>query len=239
MSSSGSQTLIIVPTYNEIENIRVLIPQLMALPEQVHVLVVDDNSPDQTGAEVKKLQQAYQTRLHLLERAGKEGLGRAYLAGFSWALRQNYSWIVEMDADFSHRPQDLQKIIQSFSQADFIVGSRYVSGGGTVNWGLLRKIISRGGSIYSRLILGFPINDWTGGFNAWSRKALEKMDLEEVRSNGYSFQIELKYRASRRGFIGKEVPILFEDRRVGQSKMSFKIVLEALYKVWLMKWEIK
>lgn len=239
MSSSGSQTLIIVPTYNEIENIRVLIPQLMALPEQVHVLVVDDNSPDQTGAEVKKLQQTYQTKLHLLERAGKEGLGRAYLAGFSWALRQNYSWIVEMDADFSHRPQDLQKIIQSFSQADFIVGSRYVSGGGTVNWGLLRKIISRGGSIYSRLILGFPINDWTGGFNAWSRKALEKMDLEEVRSNGYSFQIELKYRASRRGFIGKEVPILFEDRRVGQSKMSFKIVLEALYKVWLMKWEIK
>ena len=226
-------------TQNISINIRVLIPQLMALPEQVHVLVVDDNSPDQTGAEVKKLQQAYQTRLHLLERAGKEGLGRAYLAGFSWALRQNYSWIVEMDADFSHRPQDLQKIIQSFSQADFIVGSRYVSGGGTVNWGLLRKIISRGGSIYSRLILGFPINDWTGGFNAWSRKALEKMDLEEVRSNGYSFQIELKYRASRRGFIGKEVPILFEDRRVGQSKMSFKIVLEALYKVWLMKWEIK
>jgi len=120
-----------------------------------------------------------------------------------------------------------------------VVGSRYVSGGGTVNWGLVRKMISRGGSIYSRLILGFPINDWTGGFNAWSRKALEIMDLAEVKSNGYSFQIELKYRASRRGCLGKEVPILFEDRRVGQSKMSLKIVLEALYKVWLMKWEIK
>ncbi|PIS11008.1 MAG: dolichyl-phosphate beta-D-mannosyltransferase, partial [Bdellovibrio sp. CG10_big_fil_rev_8_21_14_0_10_47_8] len=143
--------------------------------------------------------------------------------------------LVEMDADFSHRPIDLKGILKDLENADFVVGSRYVAGGGTKNWGLLRKIISRGGGLYARCILGFPLNDWTGGFNAWKKEVLEKIHLDGVKSNGYSFQIELKYKALKAGCRGVESPIYFEDRRVGQSKMSLRIVLEALYRVWILK----
>jgi dolichol-phosphate mannosyltransferase len=146
-----------------------------------------------------------------------------------------YNIFIEMDADFSHRPQDLKALLQCLSSADFAVGSRYVPGGATVNWGLMRKLISRGGGLYSRLILGYPLRDWTGGFNAWKAETLEKIGLDGVLSNGYSFQIELKYKAMKAGCKGVESPIVFEDRRVGQSKMSSKIVLEALYRVWLLK----
>ena len=232
------KTLIIVPTYNEIENIPQIVPAILAVDPTLELLVVDDNSPDGTGnwveSETKK-----NNRLHLLKRKGKEGLGKAYLAGFDWALKNGYDWVCEMDADFSHRPQDLLKLLQSRSQADFLIGSRYIPGGSTLNWGLLRKIISRGGSLYTQILLGFgKIQDWTGGFNLWNRKVLESISLDKVFSEGYSFQIELKYRGLCKGFRQLEVPILFEDRRVGKSKMSFRIVVEAFYKVWLIRFRV-
>lgn len=225
------KTLVIIPTYNEKENIQPIISAVLEHNPQVHILVVDDNSPDGTASIVKELQKK-SNQLHLLSRPGKQGLGKAYIAGFKWGLENSYDAMVEMDADFSHRPQDLTLIIEKLSQHDFVIGSRYVPGGRTVNWGLLRKIISRGGGIYSRLILGFPIQDWTGGFNGWKKQVLEKINLDSITANGYSFQIELKYKALKNGFHGIESPIVFEDRRVGQSKMSLPIVLEAFYKVW-------
>jgi dolichol-phosphate mannosyltransferase len=228
------KTLIVVPTYNEKENIHPLLQAVLAQNLGVDVLVVDDSSPDGTGLIVQEMQKT-EKQIHLLSRAGKEGLGRAYLAGFQWGLERGYEVLVEMDADFSHRPEDLKPLLQAVQAADFAVGSRYVKGGATKNWGLLRKIISRGGGVYSRWILGFPLRDWTGGFNAWKAETLRKINLPAVKSNGYSFQIELKYRALKAGCKGIESPILFEDRRVGHSKMSSKIVLEALYRVWLLR----
>lgn len=229
------KTLVVIPTYNEIENIVNIVPAVFQRASEVHVLVVDDNSPDGTADAVRKMQQPFSGRLHLLSRPGKQGLGKAYLAGFAWGLENGYEAIVEMDADFSHRPEDLPPLLLKLQTNDFAVGSRYVHGGRTVNWGLMRKIISRGGGIYSRLILGFPLNDWTGGFNAWKKNVLIGIDLSSVKSNGYSFQIELKYKALKNGFTGAESPIVFEDRRVGQSKMSLRIVIEAFYRVWLLR----
>jgi dolichol-phosphate mannosyltransferase len=229
-----TKTLIVIPTYNEIENIGRLSQAILSLSEDLNILVVDDSSPDGTSQFVGQ-QIKTQPRLHLLTRAKKEGLGRAYIAGFEWGLKNGFEILVEMDADFSHRPQDLLPLLNSLEMADFAVGSRYIQGGRTVNWGWLRKIISRGGGIYSRLILGFPLNDWTGGFNAWKKSTLEKINLPTVKSNGYSFQIELKYRALKAGCRGVEAPIVFEDRRAGQSKMSPKIVLEAFWRVWKMR----
>lgn len=223
--------LIVIPTYNERENISAIVPAVFEATPDVEILVVDDNSPDGTGEAVRSLQSRF-SHLHLLSRRGKEGLGKAYLAGFRWGLEKGYCALVEMDADFSHRPEDLKILLQALPDNDFVMGSRWVDGGRTVNWGLGRKIISRGGSFYARQILRYPVKDWTGGFNGWKAETLRNLDLESVRSEGYSFQIELKYRALKRGFRGKEVPIVFEDRRVGQSKMSSRIVLEALYRVW-------
>lgn len=230
------KSLIVIPTYNEKENVRPIVEAVLAQNLGVDVLVVDDNSPDGTGAIVQEMQKT-NPRVHLLSRAGKEGLGRAYIAGFQWGLSRGYEMLTEMDADFSHRPVDLGPLLKAAEGADFAVGSRYVKGGGTKNWGLMRKIISRGGGIYSRLILGFPVNDWTGGFNAWKAETLKKIGLDQVKSNGYSFQIELKYRALKAGCKGVESPIQFEDRRVGHSKMSSKIVLEALYRVWFLRFK--
>lgn len=231
------KSLVVIPTYNEIQNIPVLVKEIRSLIPNLDLLIVDDSSPDGTAKLVSEMSKS-DPHLHLLLRQKKEGLGRAYLAGFAWGLEKKFEAIVEMDADFSHRPEDLVRILAALPHSDFIVGSRYVSGGSTVNWGLGRKIISRGGGIYARLILGFPLRDWTGGFNAWTRSTLEKINLAEVKSNGYSFQIELKYRAQLAGCKGLEVPIVFEDRRVGQSKMSMKIVIEAFYRVWLMRLHI-
>lgn len=228
------KTIVVVPTYNEKENIAALVPAIFQATPDVEILVVDDNSPDGTGAVVKEMQKTFKG-LHLLSRAGKEGLGRAYLAGFKWGIEKGYEGIVQMDADFSHRPEDLKSLLSTLPELDFATGSRWVAGGATVNWGVGRKIISRGGSFYARQILGFPWKDWTGGFNAWKAATLQKIGLDSVRSEGYSFQIELKYRALKLGLKGKEVPIVFEDRRVGQSKMSSRIVYEALYRVWGMR----
>ena len=230
------KTLVIVPTYNEKENVQTIVPAILAQNLGVEVLVVDDNSPDGTGNIVREMQKNI-PQLHLLSRPGKQGLGKAYIAGFRWGMDLGCDALVEMDADFSHRPEHLGALLKKLETNDFAVGSRYIAGGGTVNWGLLRKIISRGGGIYSRLILGFPLNDWTGGFNAWKKEVLHSIDLSTVESNGYSFQIELKYKALKKGFKGAESPITFEDRRVGQSKMSLKIVLEAFYRVWLMRFK--
>lgn len=228
------QKLVVIPTYNEIENIKILLPELLALPERFDVLVVDDSSPDMTAKFVEDFSKKNE-RIKLLLRKNKNGLGQAYIAGFKWGIENKYDYIIEMDADFSHRPQDLLKILEALKVNDVVIGSRYTSGGSTVNWGVLRKIISKGGSFYSRLILGFPVKDWTGGFNGWKTQVLKDINLDLIKSNGYSFQIELKYKAQIKGYKVLEVPIVFEDRRVGESKMSLKIVLEAFYKVWLIK----
>lgn len=226
------KTLILIPTYNEKDNVEPITREVLAANPAVEILVIDDNSPDKTWQVVEDLHRK-NPRIHLLHRMKKEGLGRAYLAGFVWGLERGFECLVEMDADFSHRPVDLTAILRSMeSQVDFAVGSRWVTGGRTVNWGFWRKLISRGGSLYSRLILRHSIRDWTGGFNAWKAGTLRKIGLSSVTSNGYSFQIELKYRALRAGCNGIEVPIVFEERRVGKSKMSLKIVLEAFYRVW-------
>jgi dolichol-phosphate mannosyltransferase len=229
------KVLVIIPTYNERDNIVSIVSAVLAhTGTHVDLLVCDDNSPDQTALLVSGLM-TNESRLHLLVREEKQGLGPAYLAAFQWGLARGYDALVEMDADFSHRPEDLVKILAALPQADFVMGSRWIPGGSTRNWGWGRQLISRGGSVYARMILRYPISDYTGGFNAWTRHVLESIDLDTIQSNGYSFQIELKYRALKKNFKAVEVPILFEDRRTGQSKMSLKIVLEAIYRVWLLR----
>ena len=229
------RSVVCIPTYNEKENVQAIVDAVLSVTtSEVDVLVVDDNSPDGTGLIVSEMMTT-RTRLKILNRKEKQGLGRAYIAAFKWAINEGYDAIVEMDADFSHRPQDLVKLLKAIETKDFAVGSRYVDGGSTVNWGLGRKIISRGGSLYTRMILGYPLADWTGGFNAWKKNVLVGIELDRVLSNGYSFQIELKYRALKKHYNGVEVPIVFEDRRIGHSKMSLKIVLEAFTRVWGMR----
>jgi len=231
------RTLIVVPTYNEAENLTPIKDAIFqVIPEGVELLVVDDGSPDGTGQIADQIA-AQNKRFHVIHRQGKLGLGSAYVKGFQWGLEQGFDAIIEMDADFSHHPRYLKDMLSTLEDADVAIGSRYVAGGGTVNWGVGRKILSRGGSVYSRMILGAPISDFTGGFNGWKRKVLEQINLQTVRSDGYSFQIELKYRAFKKRFQLKEFPIIFEDRKVGQSKMSKKIVFEALKKVWSFKFQ--
>ena len=226
-----NRALVCLPTYDERENLGPILQEIHAAVPGVDVLVVDDNSPDGTGQLADELA-ARDERVKVLHRAGKEGLGKAYLAGFAWALEHGYGLVLEMDADFSHDPRYLPVMLQRAREADLVLGSRYVKGGGTVNWGLGRKILSRGGSLYARLILGVKVRDLTGGFKCFRREVLEAIDLPSVECSGYAFQIELTYRALRRGFTVAEVPIVFADRRVGQSKMSRRIVLEAIRKVW-------
>jgi dolichol-phosphate mannosyltransferase len=228
--------LIIVPTYNEIENLPNLVSAVFAVvPPSVDVLVVDDNSPDGTGKLADSLA-AQNSRLHVLHRPGKMGLGTAYVNGFRWGIEKGYDALIEMDADFSHNPRYLPQMLELLTQNDVVIGSRYVAGGGTVNWGLGRKILSRGGSFYSRMILGATIRDFTGGFNGWRRKVIEAIELGTLRSDGYSFQIELKYRAFLKKFKIVEFPIIFEDRKIGKSKMNRRIVFEALMRVWGFRW---
>jgi dolichol-phosphate mannosyltransferase len=220
-----------LPTYDEKDNVVPMTEAILAATADVDVLIIDDNSPDGTGQLADAIA-AREPRVKVLHRAGKEGLGKAYLAGFDWALGHGYELILEMDADFSHDPECLPGMLEAARGADLVLGSRNVPGGGTVNWGLGRKIISRGGSLYARTILGIPVRDLTGGFKCFHRKVLESIDLPTVECSGYAFQIELTFRALRRGFRVVEFPIVFVDRRVGRSKMSKRIVLEALLKVW-------
>ncbi len=231
MSERARRALICLPTYDEKDNLGPMISAVLAAVPEVDVLVVDDNSPDGTGRLADEIA-AREPRVKVLHRAGKEGLGKAYLAAFAWALARDYGLVLEMDCDFSHDPRYLPAMLAAAAEADLVLGSRYVPGGGTVNWGLGRKLISRGGSLYARTILGLRVRDLTGGFKCFRREVLEAIDLASVECSGYAFQIELTFRAVRKGFRVKEVPIVFEDRRVGQSKMSKRIVLEALKKVW-------
>ncbi len=227
--------LVIIPTYNERENVGPITTAVLEAEPRCDVLIVDDNSPDGTGALADELA-LKQPRIKVLHREKKEGLGRAYLHAFRWGLERGYQYLVEMDADFSHDPKYLPQLLDAAQGgADVAVGSRWVKGGGTVNWGPGRRLLSRGGSLYARTILGVGLRDLTAGFMCFNRRVLEAIDLDAVKSSGYGFQIELKYRALKAGFTVKEIPIIFEDRRVGQSKMSQKIVLEALGMVWKLK----
>jgi dolichol-phosphate mannosyltransferase len=230
------RALIVIPTYNEIENLQPLMEAIFAtIPSSTEVLVVDDGSPDGTGALADTLARENK-RLHVLHRAKKLGLGTAYVNGFRWGLDQGFEALISMDADFSHDPKYLPTMLRNLEAYDLSIGSRYVEGGGTLNWGVGRKVLSRGGSFYSRLVLGANLRDFTGGFNGYRRKVIESVDLPTLRSDGYSFQIELKYRTFVRGFRIIEFPIVFEDRKVGNSKMSKKIILEALARVWTFRW---
>jgi len=232
--SNAARACVVLPTYDERENVAAIVPAILAASPELDVLVVDDSSPDGTGALAQELA-GREPRVRVLHRQRKEGLGRAYLAGFEVTLGAGYGRVLEMDADFSHDPSRLPALLAASRDADLVLGSRYVPGGGTRNWGLGRRLLSRGGSLYARLILGVRVRDLTGGFKCFRREVLERIDLRSVTSAGYAFQIELTYRALRAGFRVVEVPIVFADRRVGQSKMSRAIVLEALGKVWLMR----
>jgi dolichol-phosphate mannosyltransferase len=227
--------LVIIPTYNERDNVGPITQAVLAAEPRVDILIVDDNSPDGTGQVADGLAAA-EPRIQVLHREKKQGLGRAYLHAFRWALEHGYQYVVEMDADFSHDPKYLPQLIDAaMGGADLALGSRYVPGGGTVNWGVGRKLVSRGGSLYARSILGVRVRDLTGGFKCFNRRVLESIDLDQVQSSGYAFQIELTFRALKKGFTVKEIPIVFEDRRVGQSKMSRKIFVEAMTMVWKLK----
>jgi dolichol-phosphate mannosyltransferase len=229
------RVLIIVPTYNERENLEAIVGAAERALPGADLLIVDDNSPDGTGRLADEIA-ARDERVHVMHRAGKLGLGTAYLAGFRVALEQKYDFVFEMDADFSHDPKYLAPMLElARTEADLVVGSRYVAGGGTANWGVGRKLISRGGSLYARSILGVKVRDLTSGFVCYRRALLEGIGLDGVQSNGYSFQIEMKFRALRAGYRVVEHPILFVDRRVGQSKMSRAIFVEALTRVWKLR----
>ena len=225
--------IIVIPTYNEIENIEIILEKVFSLNLGVDILIVDDNSPDKTYEKVQEIidNKLYKDALHLMIRENKEGLGKAYVAGFKWCLARKYDFIIEMDADLSHDPKYLPSFLENIKEYDLVIGSRYVQGGGVVNWSLLRKFISFGGSTYARTILGISIKDVTGGFKCFRREVLEAIDLDNIISAGYAFQIEMNYRTILKGFKVKEVPIIFEDRIAGQSKMSKKIFIEALLNV--------
>jgi dolichol-phosphate mannosyltransferase len=230
-----NRALVCIPTYNEADNLEPITQAVLKAEPRVDILVVDDNSPDGTGKIADALA-AKEPRIRVLHREKKEGLGRAYLAAFRWALAEGYTYIIEMDADFSHDPRYLPGLLdEAEAGADLVLGSRYVTGGGTVNWGIGRQVVSRGGSLYARTILGVGIHDLTGGFKCFHRRVLEAIELDAVKSTGYAFQIELTYRTLKKGFTVREIPIVFEDRRVGQSKMSRKIFLEALTMVWKLR----
>jgi dolichol-phosphate mannosyltransferase len=225
---------LVLPTYNEAENleriVRAALPELAKATPDHHILIVDDGSPDGTGEIADRLAAELEP-VEVLHRAAKEGLGRAYLAGFERALASGADLVLEMDADFSHDPKDLPRLIEASSDADLVLGSRYVPGGGVTDWGFFRRMLSRGGSWYARIVLGVPVRDLTGGFKCFHRRTLEGIDYRNTHADGYGFQIEITYRAIKAGFRVKEIPIVFRDREQGTSKMSPRIAVEAVWKV--------
>ncbi len=232
-----SKNIVVIPTYNEIENIESIIDAAFKLPVEFHVLIIDDNSPDGTAKKVKKLQQQYPDKLHLLEREGKLGLGTAYIKGFKWAIEKKYDYICEMDADFSHNPEDLVKLYEAChtNGADLAIGSRYISGVNVVNWPMGRVLMSYFASVYVRFITRMKIMDTTAGFKCYKRGVLETINLDKIRLKGYAFQIEMKFTAWKYGFNIVEVPIIFTERREGISKMTGGIFREAVLGVIKMK----
>ena len=233
--ATANPALICIPTYNERDNLEAIVEAVLKAEPRADVLVVDDNSPDGTGTLADQIAER-SPRVLVLHREAKQGLGRAYLHAFQWALERDYEYVMEMDADFSHDPRDSSRLLdEAQAGVDLVLGSRYISGGRTVNWGWLRKAISRGGSFYASGVLGVDVRDLTTGFKCFRRHVLEAIDLGAIKTTGYAFQIEVTYRALKKGFRVKEVPIVFTDRRVGQSKMTGTIVFEALTAVWKLR----
>ena len=228
----SERALVCVPTYNEAENLPKIVPAILAQDPRFEVLVIDDGSPDGTGTLADQMAKA-EPRIHVLHRTAKEGLGKAYLAGFRWALERDYAYIFEMDADFSHDPKYLKDFLKSIADADLVLGSRYKSGVNVVNWPMSRLLLSFFANKYVHWVTWMPLTDATGGFKCFRRAVLEAVDLGDVRSNGYAFQIEMSFRAYRKGFRVREIPIVFVDRIEGQSKMNKKIVREA---IWMVPW---
>lgn len=226
--------LVCVPTYNERDNLPQILPAILLQDPRLEVLVIDDRSPDGTG-ELADRMAADEPRIHVLHRTAKQGLGRAYLAGFEWALAQGYDYIFEMDADFSHDPKFLLAFISAIQDADLVIGSRYSQGVNVINWPMSRLLLSLGANQYAKFVTGLPVDDSTGGFKCFRRAVLEAIDFTRVRSNGYAFQIEMSFRAWKKGFRIREIPIVFTDRVEGQSKMNKKIVREAIWMVWSLR----
>jgi dolichol-phosphate mannosyltransferase len=228
------KSIVLIGTYNERENITPLVEAVLALGKGLHVLIIDDNSPDGTGSLADSLAAAH-PEVSVIHRPGKMGLGTAYVAGFRHALEQGYDAVLTMDADFSHAPEVIPQFLDAIERCDLVVGSRYAAGGGVENWPWHRRLLSRGGSFYTRLITGLPLTDATGGFNCYRSELLRAIDFETIRCEGYSFQIETKFRAWRRGARIRELPIVFANRTRGRSKMSRRIFLEAIFMVWKMR----
>lgn len=232
----ADKTLVIIPTYNELENITDLIPDILNRYKNLDldILVVDDNSPDGTGNYIEDLSKS-ENRVKLIRRSGKLGLGSAYIEGFKYALKNSYDYIFEMDADYSHSPKEIKNFLKAIKSNDLVLGSRYVSGVNVVNWPIKRLLLSYFANKYTRIITGLPVHDATGGFKCFRRTVLEKIDLNKIKSNGYTFQIEMTFKAWKKGFSIGEIPIIFIDRTAGQSKMSRKIVREAIFMVWKLR----
>lgn len=228
------KSLVIIPTYNELDNMPKLIPLVLSQDDNINILVVDDNSPDGTADYVEELARK-NDRIHLIKREGKMGLGTAYIAGFKYALQNNYDYIFEMDADFSHDPKEIKNFLAAIKDSDLVLGSRYIHGVRVLNWPMRRLLLSFFASVYTRIITGMPVRDATGGFKCFRRKVLEAINLDKIKSNGYSFQIEMTFKAYAKGFKIKEIPIVFIDRVKGKSKMSRKIVREAVTMVWKLR----
>jgi len=231
---NDGKILIIIPTFNEVENLPNLIPQVLSKDENINVLVVDDNSPDGTADYVRE-ESDKNERVHLIEREKKLGLGTAYIAGFKYALQNGYEYVFEMDADFSHDPDEIPNFLKTIKKYDLVLGSRYISGVNVINWPMRRLFLSYFANLYTRVITGLPVKDATGGFKCFRRTVLEAIDLDSVKSNGYAFQIEMTFKAWKKGFKITEMPIIFVDRTRGKSKMSRKIVREAVFMVWKLR----
>jgi len=226
--------LIIIPTYNELENLPRLLPEVLSKDDGIDVLIVDDNSPDGTSAFVES-QMKNNNRIHLIKRSSKQGLGTAYIAGFKYALQNGYDFVFEMDADFSHDPKEIPRFLDEIKNSDVVLGSRYINGVNVINWPMRRLLLSSFANLYTRFITGMPVHDATGGFKCFRIKVLQAIDLNKVKSNGYAFQIEMSFKAWKKGFKVKEIPIIFVDRVKGKSKMSRKIVREAVTMVWKLR----
>lgn len=229
-----SKILVIIPTFNELENVKKIIPAVLEQNEQIDILIIDDNSPDKTGDYVEELSKQNQ-RVKIIRREKKLGLGTAYIAGFKYALQNNYDFVFEMDADFSHDPKEINNFLNAIKDADVVLGSRYINGVRVLNWPMRRLLLSYFASVYTRIITGLPVKDATGGFKCFRIDVLRSINLDRIKSNGYSFQIEMTFKAFKKGFRIKEIPIVFMDRVKGKSKMSKKIVREAVFMVWKLR----
>ncbi|HQJ74859.1 MAG TPA: polyprenol monophosphomannose synthase [Bacteroidota bacterium] len=228
------KALVCIPTYNEIENIEKIIPKILSMDDEIEVLIIDDNSPDGTGDKVEEMMRENK-RIHLIKRPGKMGLGTAYVEGFKYAIKNNFDLVFEMDADFSHDPNTIPSFLEAIKDNDLVLGSRYINGINVLNWPMKRLLLSYFANVYTKIVTGMKINDATGGFKCFRIEVLKSIDLDKIKSNGYSFQIEMTFKAWKKGFRIKEIPIIFMDRQQGTSKMNKKIIHEAIFMVWKLR----